>query len=210
MLFLLIVYFQRDLRIRYIAPIIPPLVILSSFGLQNLIHSLRIRNPLSAGKIWAGCISVGVALLICLNMIYVWEQFQRVQPISYLSGRVGRDAYIEKYRPEYAAILFANQHLPEDAKLFCLFLGDRSYYSDREMFFGDPYFRRIVKQTNSAERLWLEFQKNNITHLLIRYDIFNQWSGHQFNAREQTMLGNFFNAHAELIFAKGGYGLYRL
>jgi hypothetical protein len=199
-LFLLIVYFQRDLRIRYIAPIIPPLVILSSFGLQNLIHSLRIRNPLSAGKIWAGCISVGVALLICLNMIYVWEQFQRVQPISYLSGRVGRDTYIEKYRPEYATIQFANQQLPENAKIFCLFLGDRSYYSDREMFFGDTYFRQIVKQANSADRLWLEFQRKNIMYLLIRYDIFNQWSGHQFSVKE----------HAELIFAKGGYGLYRL
>lgn len=209
-LFLLIVYFQRDLRVRYIAPAIPPLVILSTFGLQNLIDNLKQKDLWSAGKIWAGGVGIGAALLICLNMIYMWEQFQRVQPVSYLSGRIGRDTYIEKYRPEYAAIQFANQQLPENAKIFCLFLGDRRYYSDREMFFGDTYFWRIVKQANSADRLWLEFQKNNVTHLLIRYDIFNQWCGHQFNAREQTMLGNFFQAHAELIFAKGGYGLYRL
>jgi hypothetical protein len=145
-----------------------------------------------------------------MNMIYIWQQFQSVEPIGYISGRVGRDAYIEKYRPEYATLRFANRHLPEDARLFCLFLGGRAYYSDREMLFGDIYFRQIVKQANSADRLWLEFNKNNITHLLIRHDVFNQWSGHQFDAREQTMLGDFFKAHAELIFTKGGYGLYRL
>jgi hypothetical protein len=208
-LFLLIVFFQRDLRIRYITPIIPPLVILSTLGLRNLIHTLTPKNPGPAGKIWTGFVAVGVAVLIGMNMIYIWQQLKHVQPISYISGKMGRDTYIEKYRPEYAAIRFANQHLPADAKLFCLFLGDRSYYSDREMFFGDTYFGQIVHQATSAERLRLAFQKDNIRYLLIRYDIFNQWSGHQFNASEQAMLGNFFKAHAELIFAKGGYGLYR-
>lgn len=209
-LFLLIVYFQRDLRVRYIAPIIPPLVILSTFGLQNMIHTLGIKNSGSSGKIWTGFIVVCVALLIGMNAVYIWEQFQRVQPIGYLSGRVGRDAYIEKYRPEYAAIQFANHHLPENAKIFCLFLGDRSYYSDREMFFGDAYFKRLIKKENSAERLRLKFKEINITYFLIRYDIFNQWSGQQFNHNEQTILGIFFKEYAELIFAKGGYGLYRL
>ena len=209
-LFLLIVFFQRDLRVRYIAPIIPPLVILSILGLRNLIQTLRLKNLWAFGKIWAGCVAVGVAVLISLNMLYIWEQFQRVQPISYLIGKVGRDTYIEKYRPEYAAIQFANQHLPEDTKLFCLFLGDRSYYSDREILFGETYFNTIVKQANSAEKLMMEFQKINIEYLLVRYDIFNPWASHQFNDTEKTILVNFFNKHAKLIFSKGGYGLYRL
>ncbi|MGD9305030.1 MAG: glycosyltransferase family 39 protein [Desulfobacterales bacterium] len=209
-LFLLIVFFQRDLRIRYIAPIIPPLVILSTFGLRNLIHTFALKNPWPAGRIRTGFVAVGIAVLICMNIIYIWGQFKFVQPISYISGKVGRDTYIEKYRPEYATIRFANQYLPEDAKLFCLFLGDRGYYSDREMFFGDTVFSQIVKRANSAERLWLEFHKNDLTHLLIRYDVFNQWSGHQFNGREKGVLAHFFKGFTTLIFAKGGYGLYRL
>lgn len=209
-LFLLIVYFQRDLRVRYIAPAIPPLVILSTLGLQNLTNSLKKNRLWSTGKIWAGCVAFCAALFICLNMIYIWEQFQRVQPISYLSGRVGRDTYIEKYRPEYAAIQFVNRQLPENAKIFCLFMGDRSFYSEREMFFGDSHFYRKVKQADTAEKLRMEFQRINIGYLLIRYDIFNQWSGHQFNDREKRVLGDFFKRHTTLIFAKGGYGLYRL
>ena len=209
-LFLLIVFFQRDLRIRYIAPTIPPLVILSTLGLRNLIHTLRIKNLWPAGKIWAGFVAVAVAVLISMNLFYIREQFQRVQPISYLSGRVGRDTYIEKYRPEYAAIQFANQHLPEDTKLFCLFLGDRGYYSDREILFGETYFNTILKRADSAETLMMEFQKINIEYLLVRYDIFNPWASHQFNDLQKTILINFFDKHAKLIFAKGGYGLYRL
>jgi 4-amino-4-deoxy-L-arabinose transferase-like glycosyltransferase len=209
-LFLLIVYFQRDLRVRYIAPAIPPLVILSTLGLQNLMNSLKKNKLWAGGKIWAGCVAFCVVLLIGLNMIYIGEQFQRIQPISYLSGRVGRDIYIEKYRPEHAAIQFANRQLPENAKIFCLFLGDRSYYSERELFFGDTHFYRNVKQADTAEKLKMEFQRINARYLLIRYDIFNQWSGLQFNDREKRVLGDFFKQHATLIFAKGGYGLYRL
>ncbi|UCG09398.1 MAG: phospholipid carrier-dependent glycosyltransferase [Desulfobacterales bacterium] len=208
-LFLLIVFSQRDLRIRYIAPIIPPLVILSALGLQNMVQAIRSAKLWPAGRLWAGLAGVGLALLIGMNAVYVWEQFQGIQPISYLSGRLERDAYIETYRPEYAAIQFANRNLPDSAKIFCLFLGDRSYYSDKQMLFGDAYFKRIVKQANSAEQLALELKKRNITHLLIRYEIFYHWSKHQFNNRDQAILGYFWGRHARLIFTKGGYGLYR-
>ena len=209
-LFILIVYFQRDLRVRYIAPAIPPLVILSTLGLQNLINSFKKNKLELAGKIWTGCVAFCVALFICLNMIYMWEQFQHVQPISYLSGKVRRDTYIEKYRPEHATIQFANRQLPENAKIFCLFLGDRSYYSERELFFGDTHFYRNVKLADTAEKLKTEFQRMNTRYLLVRYDIFNQWSGLQFNDREKRVLGDFFKRYTTLIFAKGGYGLYRL
>ena len=108
-----------------------------------------------------------------------------IEPISYLSGRVGREAYIEKYRPEFAAIQFANATLAEDAKIFCFFLGNRSYYSDREMVFGDFDFEGFVKNTDSAVSIVAEFKKRGITHVLVKYDIFKRWSGQQFNAREK-------------------------
>ncbi len=43
-----------------------------------------------------------------MNGAYLWGQFKHVDPLSYLSGRLDRDAYIERYRPEYAAIRYAN------------------------------------------------------------------------------------------------------
>jgi hypothetical protein len=209
-LFLLLAFFQRDLRIRYIAPIIPPLVILCMYGLNNLLAAVRKKWHPKGAKIGTGIILAGVSLLLCLNAVYIWKQFKHVQPISYISGRLGRDAYIEKYRPEYAAIQYANQHLASEAKLFCLFLGNRSYYSDRQMFFGDSYFEKIVTDAESAETMLKEFKLRDITHLLIQHDIFNRWSRHLFNDREKKKIVTFFNAHTHLIFKKGGYGLYQL
>jgi hypothetical protein len=209
-LFLLLAFFQRDLRIRYIAPIIPPLVILSIFGLKNIICAINIKWSGYAAKVGTGTIIVGVSLLVCLNAVYIWQQFQRVQPTSYLSGRVGREAYIEKYRPEFAVIQFANATLAEEAKIFCLFLGNRSYYSDREMVFGDYYFEEFVKTADSAVSIVAEFKKRGITHVLVKYDIFNRWSRQQFDARQKKTIVTLFKSHADLVFNSGGYGLYQL
>jgi 4-amino-4-deoxy-L-arabinose transferase-like glycosyltransferase len=46
-LFLLIVFFQIDMRIRWISPIIPPMVILSMFGLERL---QRLRDSFRGNK----------------------------------------------------------------------------------------------------------------------------------------------------------------
>jgi hypothetical protein len=139
-LFLLLAFFQRDLRIRYIAPIIPPLVILSVFGLKNIICAINNKWSGYAPKVGTGAIVVGVSLLVCLNAVYIRQQFQRVQPISYLSGRIGREAYIQKYRPEFAVIQFANATLAEQVKIFCLFLGNRSYYK------RNPLLRNLKRE----------------------------------------------------------------
>ena len=42
-LFFFLVFFQESMRIRYITPVIPPLVILSTFGLQNIFSTLKKR-----------------------------------------------------------------------------------------------------------------------------------------------------------------------
>ena len=209
-LFLLLAFFQRDLRIRYIAPIIPPLVILSIFGLKNILCAINIKWSGYVPKVGTGAVIAGVSLLVCLNAVYIRQQFQRIEPFSYLSGKVGREAYIEKKRPEFAAIQFANATLAEEAKIFCLFLGNRSYYSEREMVFGDYYFEEFVKTADSAQSIVAEFKKRGITHVLVKYDIFKSWSRQQFNVRQKQNIGALFRAHAELIFTRGGYGLYRL
>ena len=43
-LFMLIAFLRTSIRIRYIVPIIPPLVILSMFGLDNLAGYLRVNG----------------------------------------------------------------------------------------------------------------------------------------------------------------------
>ena len=207
-LYILYAFFQTDLRIRYIAPIIPPLVILATFGLNQITAAATTRWANSQRGIAAACLLLLSILILSFNAVYIVEQFKYVKPFSYMSGKIDRDRYITTYRPEYAALQYSNQNLPDASKLMGLFIGNRRYYSDRELIFGNNQFRKIVKGARSYDDVVSVLKGRGFTHLLIRFELFNRWAGVQFNDREREMLNTFFKKNVKLMFAKGGYGLF--
>ena len=209
-LYLLFAFFKTDMRIRYVAPIIPPLVILSMYGLHQINIFIAGRFSASVRK----CMKVGVTavavLMFGMNSAYILGQFNYVDPLSYLTGRLDRDAYIQKHRPEYVTIKYVNEKLLKQAKVLCVFVGNRRYYSDREMIFDDAFFRDTVMRAEAPENISAELKRQSITHLLIRYDMFNHFTNQQLNAETKEALGNFFKNHTRRLFSKAGYGLFQL
>jgi len=209
-LYLFFAFFKADMRIRYIAPIIPPLVILAMYGLHQIItitaehFSAPVRRYISFG------ILATVAWMFGMNGAYIRGQFSYVDPMSYLSGRVDRDTYIQRYRPEYTAIEYANINLSNHTKILGVFLGNRRYYSDREMIFGDAFFRAAVMRAETPENILADLKERKITHVLIRYDMFNHWTTQQLNNGSKKILGVFLQDHTRRLFSKAGYGLYQL
>ena len=209
-LFLLFAFFMRDMRIRYITPIIAPLVILSVFGLDKIYRFEKKEYSETSRKIRIGLVSMLVCFMLFLNARYIVEQFRYIAPLSYISGRVGRDEYIEKYRPEHAVIQFANKNLSDNARILGIFIGNRGYYSDREVvFFNIKLFRKTIDSAVSAERLLFDIKNKGISHLIIGFDLFNEWANINFGKREKEILGNFIKNHLHLLFSKGRYGLYK-
>ena len=209
-LFLLFAFFMRDMRIRYITPIIAPLVILSVFGLDKIYRFEKKEYSETSKKIRIGLVSMLVCFMLFLNARYIVEQFRYIAPLSYISGRVGRDEYIEKYRPEHAVIQYANKNLSDNARILGIFIGNRGYYSDREVvFFNIKLFRKTIDSAVSAERLLYDIKNKGISHLIIGFDLFNEWANINFGKREKEILGNFIKNHLHLLFSKGGYGLYK-
>lgn len=209
-LFILYAFSMTSIRIRYFAPIIPPLVILSIFGFHNIADALTNRWEHLPNWFSKGCILfLGVAVL-SYNGIYIFQQFNYVQPFSYLSGQMDRDAYIVKYRPEYSIFQYANRNLSDNSKILGLFLGNRRYYSDRELIFGVNEFRERVYRSDSADILFKDLKKNGYTHVIIRFDLFNRWTRKQLDQRKKEMLKAFFTAYLQLILSKDGYGLFEL
>jgi hypothetical protein len=209
-LFLFLAFLKADMRIRYIAPIIPPLVILAMYGLHQAITITAEHFSAPVRRIIAVGILATTAFMLGMNGAYIWDQFNYVDPMSYLSGRVNRETYIERYRPEYPAIKYVNKNLASSSKILALFLGKRLYYSDREIIFGDSYFRNTVNKAEISESILKELRQQKITHLLIRYDMFNTWSNRQLNKGTKKILGNFFKNHTHPLFSRAGYGLYQL
>jgi 4-amino-4-deoxy-L-arabinose transferase-like glycosyltransferase len=210
LLYLVFAFFLTDMRIRYIGPIIPPLTILALVGIHDLIGVISTRC--SARSRWLGASAAGVVFLafMGLNIAYLVEQFAVVQPLSYLQGKVSRDEYILKYRPEYAALSFANRSLPEDARILGLFNGNRIYYSEREMICDNEGFRRAVTTTQSPTELARRLERDGFSHLLVRLDLFSQWADSQFKPSEKLLLQSFFTETLERVYHGHGYALFAI
>ena len=142
-------------------------------------------------------------------MIYIAQQFKIVTPFQFLGGHVSRDAYIERYRPEYAAIRHANASLPSDARILSLFIGRRGYYSDREMVFDIDGFHAFIQQSTSVEELSVKLSGWGVTHLLMRFDMFEQWVITNLDNDQRRLVSDFFNRELTFIFGKNGHGLYQ-
>jgi hypothetical protein len=204
-------FFSSGLRVRYISPIIPPLVIVSMFGLRRMIlqvKDLKARLLRDAGL-------AGIMVLVCfalwLNFRYIVDQYRYVGPFSYLGGTVTRDEYIEKHRPEYPTMQYINENLPPAARILFIFMGNRGYYCDREYLFDMTSNRSMLKSfveaSQSTQDLLLQMQGRGITHLLINYRIFGQWVKGTFTDDEQVFLKDFFRKHTRLLYFKEGYGI---
>ena len=95
-------------------------------------------------------------------------------------------------------------------------MGNRGYYCDREYVFDMRHNRsmlhNIVMSSSQTKDILKGLQENGITHMLIRYDIFDRWVKDEdhFTIREQELLGRFFNKHVEPLYFKWGYGVSRL
>lgn len=210
LLYLLFAFFLVDMRIRYIAPIIPPLVILAVIGIQDLVGIITARlslRPQPMALSAAGVIFLG---LLGLNAAYLVDQFRIVDPISYLRGEVSREAYILKHRPEYAVIQHANQHLPINARILVLFNGNRIYYIEREAISSSELFRSLVKKGQSSEVVRDELSRKGISHLLVGIELFNWWATAQFNDHEKQILNVLFQDHFKRLYQSHGYILFQV
>jgi hypothetical protein len=209
-LFILYTYSTTVIRIRYVAPIIPSLVILATLGLHQIARMIPHRKATQPAGYRAGCIIILGTIILAWNASYILKQFQYVDPFSYISGRVSRDTYIAKYRPEYSIYQYANRHLAHNVKILGLFLGNRLYYSDREIIFGVDMFKKIVDRADTDQKLLKVLGEKGFTYLIIRFDLFNQWTNKQFDDEKKEMLKIFFAEHVKHLLSKDGYGLFEL
>ncbi len=72
------------------------------------------------------------------------------------------------------------------------------------------YILKTFKQKLTDEQILDNFKNGGITHLLIRYDLFNNWIENNFDETEKQRLEYFLNNYTSMIYAENGNGLYHL
>jgi len=208
-LYLLIAFFQTDMRIRYVAPIIPPLVILAVIGISDLSVYIKGHSSSVFSRCGMGLLILGVALFLVPNLQYTMEQFRIVEPLRYLSGDISRDDYIQKFRPEYAAMRYINNHLPLDARMLGVFLGNRRYYCDRDLIF-DGSLEAGIRSAASAEGLATMLREKGFTHVIIQHDLFDKFILSRLSVDRLNLFQTFIINHTKSLFSGDGHILFEL
>jgi hypothetical protein len=210
LLYLLYTFFTVDMRIRYIAPMIPPLVILAALGFENAVAFVGSKMK-GRRRIYGLAVLYSVmGLLVGLNAHYIVKQLKYVTPVAYLSGQIDRDDYIQKFRPEYAAMRYINQHLPLDTKILAVYLGNRLYYSDRKMVCNDGFFNASIERADSAGELALKLRARGYDHLLIHDEFFRRFTVKFLGPDKRSMLESFFRRMTRQRFFQHGHALFEL
>ncbi|MFZ2632136.1 MAG: glycosyltransferase family 39 protein [Desulfosalsimonadaceae bacterium] len=208
-LFLLFACSQRDIRIRYFAPIFPPLVVLSIYGLRYLQEKFFSKNIRTSDFVKQIAVAGIVVVMLGLNLKYMVERYNYVQPMKYLSGEVSRNEYIQKFRPEYASMQYANQNLSKNDRILGIYIGNRGYYSDIDIVFSIDLLQKLAAKAEIPEQISTDLSKRGITHLLVNFEMFNSWAN-KYSPHEKQILKGFFEKFTTTEFSKDGHGLLKL
>jgi hypothetical protein len=203
-LFLAYAIFLVDLRIRYILPIVPPLVILAVYGIFNFY--LRIKRPVY--------LFFGLLGFAAWHGAYLWGYIHAAEPYGYLTGSESRDAYLSRRLPEYGAFRYINRETPGSAKIYLLFVGRRAYYCERDYFHdgGDlpGFLLGAIRSAKSAAEIEAALRQKQITHLMAREDLLARFLGDNLAPDDGARWNRFVETYLELEFRGRGYAVYRL
>jgi len=207
--FLLFACAQTIIRIRYFAPIFPPLVILAMFGLHHIQEDLLGKNhKISCFVKRLSVVSI-ILIMLGLNAKYMLERFNYMQPLGYLTGKVTRDEYIQKFRPEYLSMLYANRNLNKNDRILGIYIGNRGYYSDIDIMFSLDLLQKMAAKAKSSKDIAEGLSELGISHLLVNYELFNFWVN-KYSLHEKQMLKDFIEIYTIQEFSKDGSGLSRI
>jgi len=215
-LYFFLTFFQEAMRLRYIAPIIPPLAILSMYGLHGLNTYLRGRtkgkeSPKAVALLVTICVS---GFMLWYNALYIRSQFTLVNPIPFIQGNVIRDEYITTYRQEFPAIQYANAHLPSETRVLCIFLGNRGYYMDFKPVFEQPFntsglFSKFLTTDYQKMDVLKFMQQNSITHVMMRDDLTTSWF-QQLSDNDKSLIAPLFQNASNPLFEQNGHTFFQL
>ncbi len=202
--FFAMTFFTTDLVIRYILPVLPPLVIIAVFG---------IRASIERGGAARYIALAGLLLYFLISVLYLNGLYARYAPLSYLTGSQSRAEYLLAMLPDYETTAYANANIAKDSKVLFLFTGERAYYWKRDYFYGGRLGENLlaqVKRAGSAEELLTDMRGRGYTHLFIMDPIFDRFAADNFTASEQDLLRDFFGKYLRRLHSANGFTLYRL
>lgn len=206
-LMIVLVFLLIDMRLRWIATIVPPLVVLATYGLWA-IHQTLAKRLDSTGRATAVTALIVVAYF-GPNFVYAAGLYSKIDPLPYVTGRQDYAAYVAERRSEYPAVALANQLVPPGKKVLALHLGNRRYYFSTDAILVNEVFASIARQAESGDAIADRLLELGYSHLVVHTGLFRQWLE---SADEASVarVNAFIAARLKETSFDGGFGLYEI
>ena len=206
-LIVLLVFLLTDMRVRWIATIVPPLVVLATYSLAAIYELLSKRfGPGAVANVVVGLL---VAAYFVPNLAYAHALFQKIDPLPYVTGRIDYATYVSQHRSEYPAIALANEVVPAGRKVLGLYLGNRRYYFTADAITVNKVFTSIAQQSPSGDAIADRLLELGYSHIVVHTGLFREWLTSTDTATAERV-NAFSNSRLEELLFDGGFGLYEI
>jgi hypothetical protein len=211
--FIFVAFFLDEIRIRYILPAVPFLVILTVTGLVNIFTWLADRARPFKELLICGLVII-ITLLAAKNIIYLNNYFQSIQPVNYILSNESRDEFIARHDRSYPAMMYINKHTPENARIRLILLAGRGYYLER-IYEEDPSsgmdtIRGLVTASSNDKTFQNYLNSLGCSHLLIRYDLFRQFLHDNYSPATVNQISQRMGKVSEVVYNANGYAAFKL
>jgi hypothetical protein len=205
-LYSMLAILSNPLRIRYLVPLIAPLMVLNAYAITKLLTAEAFKR------------FAGVALLVVHFLffgVYAFHKIEREQLVPYIRGQIGSDQYLAQRIPEYPMISYMNEHLPSDSKVYLLFTGNRfSLY--KPLVFSGGHFSAsylldwIRSSARTGAPLTQRFAERHIQYILAESLRAQTFAIEQLAPEEREVWIDFLTHHLDFIREERGYSLWKI
>jgi hypothetical protein len=220
-LFISMAYFLTEKQVRYILPVLPFLSILAVMGIKDLTDKLKaetflfsLRFHVTVRSIFRIVLFAGVSILLASNFFYLRDRINIIKPFSYIFGQESRENFLKRHLLHYNAVQYINANLPDDARVFTMFLGRRGYYLDKayknEPSFGRNALKHMVNRSDSEEKFKEYVMSLEVTHILMRTDLVNKFLQDNFSQEEVRRFINLQKKYWKNIYKHRDYTVWEI
>ena len=207
LLMIVLVFLLIDMRLRWIATIVPPLVVLATYGLWAIHRSLAKR--LDSTTRATAVTGLVVAAYFAPNLVYAAGLYSKIDPLPYVTGRQDYAAYVAERRSEYPTVALANRVVPSGKKVLGLHLGNRRYYFSVDAILVNEVFASIAGEAGSGDAIADRLLELGYSHVVVHTGLFRQWLSSTDEATA-ARVNAFIAARLTETLFDGGFGLYEI
>jgi hypothetical protein len=146
--------------IRYLSSVLPFLAVLSGV----IITRYRRSTGVSA------LLGVSVAGCLIFNTAHIARDFIKISPVGVLTGRESREAFLQRNLPVYDMYRFINTELPDNARVFLIFMRNYTFLCDRSCYadtmFEDYTLKKILSPSATPDAVYERLKGMGFTHIM--------------------------------------------